>query len=338
MRSTFWSQVIGGTFYYLVVLAFEQSMYQRYVALPSLVQARKALWIMIIGLATMFLFIIYNGLLVFAMYHDCDPLSTGLVKRNDQLVSHLVMDTMFGYPIVRGCFVTGVLSASLSSISTILNSMSAVILEDLLKPCFGNRLANAYILRGTVITVGVLTMSLVFIVDKLGPVLELLLSLLGLTTGPILGVFVIGILMPWIRSKPTLLAGIFGVLSTGFVVFKIQLDTVAKVLSYKVKPVTIEGCLYSFNATVNPAVVDSERSFYHLSYLYHTAFGTVVTILVANVLVMFFGQKDPCDVVPELLTPWIRTLVKKRRAQVGPDRSAVDGDIMELLSVTNVMK
>lgn len=44
------------------------------------------------------------------------------------------METLGDFPGLPGLFVAGVFSAALSSLSTGLNSMSAVILEDFFKP------------------------------------------------------------------------------------------------------------------------------------------------------------------------------------------------------------
>ncbi len=71
----------------------------------------------------------YSGLLIYATYFECDPLSTHLVKAKDQLLPLLVMDLLGDYPGLVGMFVAGVFSAALSSLSTGLNSMSGGIVN-----------------------------------------------------------------------------------------------------------------------------------------------------------------------------------------------------------------
>lgn len=55
----------------------------------------------------------YCGLLIYATYHDCDPLTTKLAKAKDQLLPLLVMDILGNYPGLPGLFVAGVFSAAL---------------------------------------------------------------------------------------------------------------------------------------------------------------------------------------------------------------------------------
>lgn len=55
----------------------------------------------------------YCGLLIYATYHDCDPLTTKLAKAKDQLLPLLVMRLFGDYPGMPGLFVSGVFSAAL---------------------------------------------------------------------------------------------------------------------------------------------------------------------------------------------------------------------------------
>lgn len=109
-------------------------MIQRYLSLPTLRDARKALWIFIVGVLLLLGICGYSGLLIYAAYYECDPLTTKLAKAKDQLLPLLVMDILGDFPGLPGLFVAGVFSAALSSLSTGLNSMSAVVLEDFFKP------------------------------------------------------------------------------------------------------------------------------------------------------------------------------------------------------------
>jgi solute carrier family 5 (sodium-coupled monocarboxylate transporter), member 8/12 len=99
--------------------------YYRYLSLPALADARKALWLFVFGTIFVITICCYNGLLIGAYYYNCDPLTTGLAKAKDQVVPLLVMDILGDYPGMSGVFVAGVFSAALSSLSTGLNSMAA---------------------------------------------------------------------------------------------------------------------------------------------------------------------------------------------------------------------
>lgn len=102
------------------------------------------------------------------------------------------MDSLGKYPGMPGLFVAGIFSAALSSLSTCLNAMAAVVLEDLYKPFIKHSLTEkqtSYLMKGVVFLVGIVSTALVFVVEKLGTVLQLQMSIAGVTAGPVFGVF-----------------------------------------------------------------------------------------------------------------------------------------------------
>lgn len=57
------------------------------------------------------------------------------------------------------------------------------------------------IMKLTVVILGSFCILLVFLVDKLGTVLELSISLGGVTVGPLLGLFILGMCLPIANAK-----------------------------------------------------------------------------------------------------------------------------------------
>uniref|UniRef100_A0A336K9Y8 CSON001903 protein n=1 Tax=Culicoides sonorensis TaxID=179676 RepID=A0A336K9Y8_CULSO len=312
IRSTFWTTVIGGLVLHSAMHGICQTMIQRYVSLPTLQNARQAIWIFTGGVVLLLGFSMYNGLLLYAIYHDCDPLTTGLAKKEDQLVPLLVMQELGSYPGLAGCFIAGIFSASLSSLSTGLNSIAAVILVDFIKPNKKSALSEkktAFIMKGTVIVTGLISTGLVFIVEKLGTVLELAIKFIGVTYGPLIGIFTIGLTMPYIDGKNALIGACTGFISTMTIVAKTQIDIAGGVLKYPKKPTSVENCSYSFNFTAIKSDVDPPNQndfFYHVSYLYYTLLGCLITIIVANVMSLFFNKQDVTKIDKKLLSPIIR--------------------------------
>lgn len=326
IRHSFWSTVVGGFIYWNSVNGCNQSMVQRYLSLPNLTAARKAVWIFVFGIILILSFCCYNGLLIYAMYHDCDPLQTGLAKQKDQLVPLLVMNVLGDYPGLTGCFVAGVFSAALSSLSTGLNSLAAVVLEDFVKPLYKNQLtekSTAYIMRLTVVFFGVLATALVFVVEQLGQVLQLSISLSGATLGPLLAIYITGLFLPWINATCTLIGAISGLLSAMYVVIMAQKDIANNVLTFATKPTSIDGCTYTFfnnlttisNGTnVHDFVADTSKPLHHMSYLYYTAFGAIVSIVVAQVATLILGKQNPHDIDRLLVAPMIRRFLDKSKS------------------------
>ena len=60
-----------------------------------------------------FLLNFYTGLLVFHEYAECDPLKSGAISAQDQLLPFYVMDIFKNITFVSGLFVAGIFAASL---------------------------------------------------------------------------------------------------------------------------------------------------------------------------------------------------------------------------------
>src|SRR5215510_8140669 len=93
------------------------------------------------------------GLIVYAYYENCDPFLAKRIHAADQILPLFVMDTLSFIPGFAGLFISTVFSGSLrlvmlnspksaygsllyfcSTVSSGVNSLAAVVLEDLIKP------------------------------------------------------------------------------------------------------------------------------------------------------------------------------------------------------------
>jgi solute carrier family 5 (sodium-coupled monocarboxylate transporter), member 8/12 len=204
------------------------------------------------------------------------------------------------------------IAAALSSLSSGLNSLSALALEDYFKPMFKKDLsekASGYIMRGTVIVIGILSLALVYVVEHLGPVLQLSMSLPATCVGSVFGVFIIGMFLPWIGKK----AAFYGALIAAFLmiywVARAQIDSARGLIHLATKPTSVDGCLYNFTFVEKPtevAPVDGLDEKFHISYLYYMPMGAIITCISAFILSFIFGFEDPSSVDPRLLAPVIR--------------------------------
>ncbi|KAH8287369.1 hypothetical protein KR054_006231 [Drosophila jambulina] len=328
-RYTFYSLVLGGVAHWLKSNAISQNMIQRYLSLPTLRHARIAIWTFIAGVLAFLLICGYTGLLIYATYAQCDPLETKLAQRNDQLLPLLVMETLGAYPGLPGVFVAGVFSAALSSLSTGLNSLSAVVLEDFVKTFRKSPLTEgqtAFVMRSVVVVFGILFVALVFAVEKLGAVLQLTITLSSVANGPLLGIFTAGVMLPWVNSKGALLGGFSSLLVMAWMCVSAQRDLVTGDLVYKRKPYSTMGCNYTFageprefaslsggggGAVISTATAPFQL--YRISYLYFTLFGALVTIVVALVTSLILRETDLDAVDTRLLTPFVRRWLERRR-------------------------
>lgn len=112
---------------------------------------------------------------------------------------YYVVDSMGHIPGLSGLFVAGIFSASLSTISAGLNSLSAVTLEDYLKPlyaaCKSKPLPEknmTYYTKLVAFFFGIACLGLAFLAQHLGGVLQVSLTIFGVVGGPLLGIFTLG--------------------------------------------------------------------------------------------------------------------------------------------------
>ncbi|RZF43790.1 hypothetical protein LSTR_LSTR006331 [Laodelphax striatellus] len=314
IRHTVWSVTFGNYFYWLAACSVNQAMVQRCLALPSVRQAKMAIVILAVGIASIVSICCYTGLLIYAYYYDCDPVSTKRIGKADQLLPLYVLEVASVLPGLPGIFMAGVFSAALSTMSTGWNSMAGVIYEDLVKPRLKKPMSElnaSRLMKGIVVIIGILCTALVFAVEKLGMLIQAGKSLGAITAGPLLGMFSLGILFPSSNSKGALFGGIASIFLVAWISLNSQVAIANKRLVYPVKPISTSGCNETvFPTEVDPSVTitgyDDVLPFYRLSYMYFTFIGTITAILVGLIVSKISGGNDTSSTDPRLFSPWIR--------------------------------
>ncbi|KAL0278354.1 UNVERIFIED_CONTAM: hypothetical protein PYX00_000192 [Menopon gallinae] len=320
-RHSIYALLIGGIPFWLQSSILNQNMIQRYMALPNLQDVRRALWIFVAGTIFLIFICCSSGLVVYSTYYDCDPLTSRMAKAPDQLLPLMVMRVLGDYSGMPGFFVAGIFSAALSSLSTGLNSMAAVVLEDFIKPYFPTKLSNRatdILLKNVVILFGGLCIGLVFAVEKLGAVLQLSMSLSAVTSGPAFAIFSAGVLFPWVNGKGAFYGGLIGIAISSFVVLGTQNEKANGNLKIPMKPVSVEGCNFLFNSTEYsiPSVPEEPDVFFlfKMSYMWYTIFGAIVTFILSVIISFMTGSTDFTKLDPLCLSPVIRKhFVEKKR-------------------------
>nr|CAD7397771.1 unnamed protein product [Timema poppensis] len=188
VRHTFWSVTIGNYFSWLSSSAVNQAMVQRCLALPNMNKAKYEFW----------------AQRVYAESHRICRRICLLIRKADQLLPYYVMELSEHVPGLPGLFVAGVFSAALSTMSTGLNSMTGVIFEDLIRPMYKGPISEStasLIMKIVVVIIGTCCVGLVFLVDKLGTIVQAVKSLTGIASGSLLGIFSLGMFFPWASPK-----------------------------------------------------------------------------------------------------------------------------------------
>ncbi|XP_075145580.1 kin of rumpel isoform X2 [Haematobia irritans] len=320
VRMGFFAVFVGGTMLKIQHTCIIQPAVQRFLSLPGMKEVKQALIIFIIGLVCILGMCIYMGLLAFAAYYNCDPITTKLAQAKDQIVPLYVMQIAADYPGLAGLFVAGVFSAALSSLSTALNSLSGVLLKDFVETYRSEPLTErqtAIGLRAIVVVFGFSSMAMVRVVEKLGMVMQLSTTVGSMTAGPLFGMFTVGMTMPFVKTESVLTGCISAALVMAYVAIRSQIDAAMGLLKFPTKPVSVEGCTYNFdlpqvlNSTIASSIADtSPRAFHHLSFLWYTGLGAFTTILVSLLATLYFGRNDSSEINPNLIIPKLRKYLK----------------------------
>lgn len=321
-RHSIWSLVIGGFFTWLAIYGVNQAQIQRALCTPTCRQGQIAMWINLPGLSLLLTICALCGMVVFQEYHDCDPVKIGRIQQIDQLLPLYVMDRLY-YPGVPGLFTACIFSGALSTISSGLNSLAAVFLEDLMKGLCCKDISEAKAtLASKIISVafGVIMILLTFVAAELGGLLQAALGIFGMIGGPILGIFTLGMVYPWANSK-----GAYCGITIGLVL-TIWLGVGAQVYKPAIRghvppPMTTDNCAWNQNVTISTTspsmwnatsidwttAADSETpgylDFYQISYMWYSAFAVFTTSISGLIISFLTGYTRPEDVDPALLCP-----------------------------------
>ncbi|XP_039285768.1 sodium-coupled monocarboxylate transporter 2 isoform X1 [Nilaparvata lugens] len=220
-RNTFWTITIGMSLQWIAHLAIHPGAIQRFIAVPTYRDAQKVtLWVAV-GLALVKSASVFTGLLVYSKYHDCDPIAIQVVNKPGQILPYYVMDIAGRYPGITGVFISGVVSAALSTMSASLNTVAGTIYEDFVLLCFKNRHSDAvasFIMKCIVLILGAICVALVLVVEKLGGILQMAISLSGVTNGALAFVFSFGMFYPWANAKGAMAGLVASLLGTAWIV------------------------------------------------------------------------------------------------------------------------
>ncbi|CAH1284649.1 unnamed protein product [Diabrotica balteata] len=319
-RYTVFSVIIGGFTYWTCFNSVNQTMVQRYLSLPTVKQSKLSVLLFTIGVSGFVWMCCYAGVLVFATYFYCDPLSMGRIKADDQILPLFVMETVGHLKGVPGLFIAGVFGAALSSLSVVLNSTAQVVLEDFIKGCMrmtlSERTATLFV-KGVVLVLGVVAVAFMYVVEHMGGVLAMASSLSAIAAGTTCGVFTLGMLFPWANSKGAVAGAIAGSIMSGLVSYGGQYVSAAKMVVAHRLPVEVNAsCFDKYgirNTTVMPEIQYPDESgvfpLFRLSFLWITPVG-VVSVLIVGIIVSFLtGASDLNTTDPDVISPVVHWLL-----------------------------
>jgi len=317
VRHSWFSILIGGFFTQISLYAVNQTQIQRFLTMKDYKTAVTALWCSLPLVVVISLLTSLSGLAMFSKYYDCDPIKSGRISSGDQLMPLYVLDTMGSIPGLTGLFIAGIFSSAMSSVSPILNSMAAITMEDYIKPFRKQEISDkkrVYLMKILVLMYGGVCITLSFLAKYMGAVLQSALTIFGVIGGPVMAVFTLGILLPYINQKGALTGLIFGLTFSFIIGFGGPKPPVENLPSFTNSCTLFNNSASSTQFTSSYQEVLHEDGYFYLyriSYLYYIVLGFMVTFLVAMIVSAIFRGTNR-DYNPDLFTPYVANRLKRR--------------------------
>ncbi|KAL7057995.1 hypothetical protein AAHC03_016986 [Spirometra sp. Aus1] len=319
IRYTFWSLTIGSTGTYLSTQASNQAQVQRYLSCKSLKTAKTAI---LLNIPINILFTVLHvavGLISYVYFRGCDPNLSGQLARHDMLFPFLTLKLFASIPVLRGLVLSVIFAAAFSTISSGLNSLAAVGMQDVFLPIYRNKLSEAeigakrlaFISRLLAIVLGIVTTGIAVILIYASPnIIRIILSVFGATGGPIFLLHTMGIFFPFINNWGACAGFVVSVVGTMWVsIGGIFRNTIADIPG---RPLSTDACptpnittlvpnLTTHAPASQPQPLDRDFSFYDLSFLWLTAFAFLIGFTVASIVSLLSGMNTKKPVRQSLL-------------------------------------
>ncbi|XP_044267363.1 sodium-coupled monocarboxylate transporter 2-like [Tribolium madens] len=306
----FWAAFIGLTFLWISQTNTSQSCVQKLLSVPTLKDAKFATIYYGIGMILVKTASVLIGLVIYARYSICDPFETHKIIRKDQLLPFYVLDVAGKVPGLSGLFIAGVFSAGLSTLSAHLNCLSGTIYEDFVSKLIPKDITErtkSNILKLIVVICGAICTLLVFLFERLGGILPLVISFQGLTGGPLLGMFTLGILSRRANSKGAFYGGIFGITGLACLVIPAKYLQSQGMMHIPAKPISTDGCNFNFTKIYSNQTIENDGllKLFKISYYYYTLLGFFFT-MIFGLIVSYCTKEDERTLHENLLSPVIQ--------------------------------
>jgi SSS family solute:Na+ symporter len=209
-----WVVLLGGVSNSLITYTSDQTVVQKYMSTKDEKSTNSGIWLngIISVPVTILFFLIGTGLFVFYKNNPSDMMITS--TNVDSIFPQFIVSQM---PVgLAGLLIAAIFAAAMSSLSSNINSSSAVITSDFYQTMFPNRSEKVQltVARWSGIIIGLLGMGLALVLAtwNIASLWDQFNTFLGLLTSGLGALFLLGIFFPRVGYRAALLGVIFGVL------------------------------------------------------------------------------------------------------------------------------
>jgi SSS family solute:Na+ symporter len=202
---TIWSGLIGGIALTLATHGTDQFLVQRLLSARSPGEASRGLILSGVLVFAQFVLFLTIGIMLF-VYNEQTHFAAGILRPDE------ILPRFIGTALPHGAIGFIVAAIVAAALSPSLNAMAATTINDFYQPYMGAATTDATLLRlsrGATLAWGLVQVGVALAAQSMRQsVLDAGLSVLSLTTGPVLGAFVVGVLTRRVGSA-AVLTGMF---------------------------------------------------------------------------------------------------------------------------------
>ena len=230
VNSSFWVVMIFGITENLRNFGVDQTYIQRYVATKSDKEATKSVWLGALAYAPLTLLFFFIGTCLFVFYKvHPDPL---LPEKPDAVFPYFIVTELPDG--VRGLLIAALFAAAMSSLSSSINCVATISVEDFIKRFSKRNLSDKLIVRYlrvfTIIFGAIGTMAAIAMIS-VKTALDISWQISGIFGGGILGLFLLGILTKKIGNATAIPAVLLSIVAISWITFNEDFSQPQKILA-----------------------------------------------------------------------------------------------------------
>ncbi|GAB6024079.1 hypothetical protein CHUAL_008793 [Chamberlinius hualienensis] len=335
---TVWVFIIANPFQKIGYMVLNQSMMQRYLSNSTLKKAQTSAAVVLCTVIVYATIEILIGFVIYASYYDCDPLLNGQLKKRDQIIALFSVQILAFAKGLSGIFIGGLLCASISTVSSNINSLAIITISDFVTP-FKSDLSEKCLLRLSKILVvifGCGCTALVALIEKQSGLMPVFFSVISLASSPVITLVFTAMLIPWVNTKGALV----GFFASMILPLWAWIGKATSSIAVSHAPFSIEGCSTNFTMNVNQTLVfysnNIEKTyleqFYSCHPFWYTIWSLTVGILVSLIVSKLTGFEKISEVNPDLFFPFVRNFIIRKNSRLSIKATADDKEMKVLIS------
>ena len=216
----------------------DQVMVQRFQTTRTIKEARQGFVLTALGDIVWMTVLIFVGVALFTYFNRLGGMPEWLLENEDQIFPYF-MGAVFPAGLT-GLVIAAIFAASLSSIDSAINSMTSVVTIDFYQRIYLGRKredgelteeeqrGQIRVSRFVTLAIGAIGIALACNVSKLGTILEISNKIINGFSGPILGIFFLGMFTRVATSRSVVLGGTLGTVMAIYAIFWSSPDLVAE--------------------------------------------------------------------------------------------------------------